>query len=150
MPIEVHVVDTVPTTEYQGTVYDQRVVVELPDSTEMGLFDPNMEVTEDMVCQHRLINLSLLISGEDIAVVGDENLGVRPQSDSSISWNNHVYTTRVEGISFEGATAEVNLDVGIGDLTLNIRSDLAGNMSSGDTIRIEAQRSDVKNVVEGI
>lgn len=146
MAIEARIVDAIPTSEYDGKVYDQRVVVELPGGSKLGLFDPDMKVMEDMVSEVHQIEIGLLIPEGGISVVSGEDIGISPESSSPSSWNNHAYTAKVEERTGNGETVEMLLDLGIGCLTLNVRSSLVENVNVGDIIQIEAQRSDLKRV----
>lgn len=146
MVVQASIVETEPTSEYQGTIYSQRVVVKLSDGTKIGLFDPDVAVSSEMVGSTRQLELSLLV--EDVERVTETELGVVPVDENPTQWNGHTYNGKITSVASDGEYATIDLDFGLGSVEFDCDANLTADLSAGHSIRVTAQRSDIKALVE--
>ena len=144
--IEVELLGSRPEAMYQGTVYDQSVVVRLPDGSRMGLFDKDVLVDEDLVGQETNLVISLLSNSEDV-VRGIDQKGIESNQENPGGWNDHIYHGEVTEVLEETESSyKVRFDVGYGDVIVYLDREQFDDPPLGDFLQITATRSDIYRV----
>lgn len=144
MTVEATIIRTEPDTEYQGTVYDQNVIVELSDGTRLGLFDPDAIVDSTLIGKTLLLTITASMFDSNPEKVSKPTTRVSPSSDQPLFWRGHVYQGRIaEILSWIEDRNEIRLDIGIGTMIVRPRRDEIGDMQEGDYMRVKASRSDI-------
>lgn len=145
--ISVTVSQVEPETEYEDTVFDQTVIIGLPDGSEMGLFDKDALVGENMVGKETRILISTLTNDSSIERTTEEKKGIKPYSDDPRSWNNHVYCGSVAQIvESEHSHYKALLDIGIGGILFRPSKKRHPSLQVGDSFEVTAIRSDIYDV----
>ncbi len=95
MSLTAKIIEIIPDVEYEGVVYEQRVVVALPTDTQIGLFDYDLHATSDMVGTKRQLSI-LAYMPTEVDVVMDSEPGIEPSNSESawletshLSWSYH-------------------------------------------------------------
>ncbi|MFC7047155.1 hypothetical protein ACFQH6_18710 [Halobacteriaceae archaeon GCM10025711] len=147
MTIEATIIRTEPDSVYQGAVYDQTVVIELPDGTRFGLFDPDVTVGSKFIGQTVQLTVTVLVHEGGIERLTEGMGEIIPSTDNPLSWRNHVYVGRIdEFLSWSGNRREIQLDIGTGTIIVRPKQELIGELREGDILRIDASRSDVTGI----
>lgn len=145
VPVTVSQVE--PETEYEGTVFDQTVIVDLPDGSEMGLFDKDVLVSDDMVGKQKRILISTLTNNPNVEQTTERTKGVYPCSEDPHSWDNHVYSGSVDQIMrSDDSHYKMLLDVGIGEIIVRPSKEQFPDLEVGNSFRVTAIRSDIYDV----
>lgn len=136
-----------PETEYEGTVFDQTVIVGLPDGSEMGLFDKDVLLSDEMVGEERRILVSTLTNESGIKRTAEGKRGVQPNPKNPLSWDNHAYCGQVNQIIGEtDRKYKILLDVGDGKVIVRPKKEQFPDLEVGDVFQVTAIRSDVYDV----
>lgn len=146
MTIKAKITRIEPTTEYQGTIYDQNVVVELPSGILIGVFDLNMLVEEDMVGETKDLKISLLVGKSSIELREDIEPHIDPSGEDPEFWKNHVYFGKVMHISEEERHYVMSIDVGDGQVLVQTKEETFPMPEIGSGLRVRASRSDLRGV----
>lgn len=147
MTVPAKVVEIEPTTEYEGTVYNQLVVVEFPNGVRLGLFDPDAIVDDQMVGQQKEICIGTLTESEGYELVDGRDRQINPSEDEPLHWRKHTYYGEVVDISEHlEHTYEVELDVGMGTILANPDKDRFPDLDVGDFLKVETLRSDIHDI----
>lgn len=145
MTIQCTIVETTPQSEYDGRVYDQIVTVQLEDGQEIGLFDPNVQVTDELSGLTVTAELGFLLRDctvlESTATLGIDSAG----RDTA---NGHRYTGSVRQISRQQDSCDVELTLPDGSLLFTAQSDTLTGVQRGDIVSMDAQRSDLVSIPE--
>lgn len=141
------IIETEPSTEYEGVVYDQKVIVELEDGTTIGLFDPELMVDPEATGEKRDILISVLTSPSKLKRIPDGEYDVKPPDDQPLFWQNHVYRGGVIDLSPESEFTTITVDFGVGELTTRLRTDEIPGLSIGEFVQIDAVRSDIDDII---
>lgn len=147
MPIESKIIDTTPDTEYKGTVYEQCVVIELPDGEQMGIFDSDMIISDGMIGE----TLSLSILGyipKSVEILDESDHQIEPFPDAPLDWQNHTYYGRIEKIGSSNNPKRLLLDVGYGTVQIDsdIHTYIDEELVEGMYIRVQTSRSDLLGI----
>lgn len=136
-----------PETEYEGTVFDQTVIVGLPDGSEMGLFDKDVLISDHMVGKQKRILISTLTNNPHVEQTAERTKGVYPCSENPHSWDNHIYSGSVDQISrSDDNHYKILLGVGIGEIIVRPSKDQFPNLEVGDSLHVTTIRSDICDV----
>lgn len=135
-----------PTTEYEGIVYDQNVVIELPSGITIGVFDMDLLVDEEMVGGKRDLEISLLVGESSIEPCADIDPHVEPSVKDPEFWKNHTYFGTVRNVSEEEEHYVISLDVGEGQVFLQTKEETFPIPDIGNSLRVKASRSDLIRV----
>ena len=146
MSTDIKILDTEPATEYEGTVHDQLVTVRFSDGTKLGLFDPDMIISSDMIGSQMAIEISLLTSPEHINQIGKINQGISPDTERPMFWQSHVYSGYISEKNTSSEFTELILDIGFGTVRTRLRSDEVAELSPDDALQTEATRSDIDRI----
>lgn len=144
MTIEANIVDVLPHCVYQGTIYEQRVVLQAA-SVELGCFDPDMHASESMIGERCEIDIyPALPTAVEWAVEPD--IGIKPNPDKPQDYADHQFCGHVVSVS-SGWPKSVELDVGVGTVTPRFSEkppehieyhDIVTAFETGDVIRVTA------------
>ncbi|MFC4249504.1 hypothetical protein ACFOZ7_21655 [Natribaculum luteum] len=130
MAIEANIVDIPPHCEYQGTIYEQRVVLQAA-SVELGCFDPDMHASESIIGERCEIDFyPALPTAVERAVETD--VGIKPNPDEPQDYTDHQFSGHVVSVS-SGWPKSVELDVDVVGESLEL--DPIALDTSGDGIR---------------
>lgn len=146
MTIKARILKVEPTTEHEGIVYDQNVVIELPSGTTIGVFDMDMLVDEGMVGEMRDLKISLLVGKSSIESCTGVELHIDPSRNEPEFWKNHIYYGVVGSVSEEEGHYVISLDVGEGQVNVQTKKETFPIPENGDSLRIQASRSDLRGV----
>jgi hypothetical protein len=139
--IESKIIDIVPDVEYEGTVYEQRMVVELPDCVRIGLFDYDLHAKREMIGDKKALSILGYIPN-DASVEIDLEIGIEASTSKPLDWKNHTFRGYIERVN-EGEA--VVLDVGYG--TVQIDNDVAelvdGQLKEDQFLQVRTNRSDL-------
>ncbi|SFL69430.1 hypothetical protein SAMN04487950_4630 [Halogranum rubrum] len=147
MGVEVGVVGIKHQTEYQGTVFDQSVVVRLPDGSKMGLFDKDVLVSDGLVGSECIIAISTLSTVSGVEEYSNQK-GIEPTPVDPEGWSDHTYCGEVVGLlESTDSSYKVQFDVGCGDIIAYLDRDQFDDSPIGCLLRIKAMRSDISGVL---
>ncbi|SFL69463.1 hypothetical protein SAMN04487950_4632 [Halogranum rubrum] len=147
MTLEATIIRTEPDTVYQGTVYDQTVVVELPNGIRFGLFDPDLVVDSKFIGRNVQLTVTVLAHEGGIERITDGIGEINPLKDDPLFWRDHVYVGKIRDIlSWSENRREIQLDIGDGTIIVRPKQDMIGELREGDQLRIKASRSDVTGI----
>lgn len=152
MTIEANIVDVLPHCVYQGTIYEQRVVLQAA-SVEFGCFDPDMHASESMISERCEIDLYPAVpTAVERAVETD--VGIKPNPDEPQDYSDHQFCGRVVSVA-DGWPKSVKLDVSVGTVTPRFSKetpehieyrDIVTALEVGDIVRVTAGRTDVRGI----
>lgn len=146
MSLKATILDTKPETVYQNTVYEQVVVIKLTNSKQLGAFDDDMVISHDSVGDDMKINVSLLPSSKEIEVIDHTEKRIKPNPDVPLHYKNHEYYGQVQRLEDETAeTYRAELDIGVGTVLLFPFKEYNEDLTEGEYIRIEADRTDISS-----
>lgn len=140
MTIESKIIDVVPDGEYKGTVYEQRVIVEFPDGTQIGLFDYDLHADPEMVGKTKSVSIFAYIPRE--ATVCNGEPGIIPNAEEPLEWKHHVYCGKVTTVEEDGT---VLLDVGYGDVRVDsdVHEVVEHQIQENHFLKVRVNRSDL-------
>lgn len=140
MAIEAEIVDVLPDVEYKGTVHEQRVIVELPDEIQIGLFDYDLHADPEMVGEVKSVSIFAYIPSE--ATVCNGEPGIVPNADDPLEWKHHVYRGKVTTVEGDGT---VVLDIGYGDVRVDsdVHGSVEGRIREDMFLKVRVNRSDL-------
>lgn len=140
MPIKSKIIDVVPDVEYKGTVYEQRVIVEFPDGTRIGLFDYDRHVNPEMVGRSKSVSILAYIPSEVNVCNGKP--GIVPNADNPLEWKHHVFRGNVTNVEKDGT---VVLDVGYGDVRVDadVNELVEDGIHEDQSLEVRVNRSDL-------
>ncbi|KAB1190454.1 hypothetical protein GJR96_15865 [Haloferax sp. MBLA0076] len=146
-----HVIDIVPGAGYQGVVYDQWVVVQSSNNTELKVFDNTVLVASD-VHVGRECELTLLAQPSKIEQKAEPPLGIDIESQDDIILTGRVIDTAVRDIWHpEPDRPLLALDVGAGEVLVTTIPELGrqlddGDVTIGDYLQVVAYRVDLLEI----
>lgn len=147
MSLPVTILERRPFTVYQDTVYEQTVIVEATNGQRFGLFDDDMLVDEDLVGSEAQISVSLLPKSKKIQTVEQRQKRIEPNPKSPLDFDNHEFYGELELLEENSEeTYKAEVDVGVGTVQLYPFKAYNDHLSPGQTLRINAGRSDVSSV----
>lgn len=140
MAIKAKIIDVLPDVEYKGTVYEQRVIVEFPDGTQIGLFDYDLHADPEMVSKTKSVSIFAYIPSE--ANVGNGEPEIIPNVDEPLEWKHHVYRGNVTNVEEDGT---VVLDVGYGDVRVDsdVHELVKNQVQKNQFLEVRVNRSDL-------
>lgn len=131
--------DVIPNAVYQGTVYDQRVVLEFENGTTLGAFDLDRRIDPSTVGRWKQIELRLLVTESQVNPIDHERRDVRPNPADPLDWSDHTYYGTVAGTDDND---RVILETEHGCVKFRHDEPLRGD------IRVRAMRTDIGPVSE--
>lgn len=144
MTIIATVLRTESTAEYQGRVYEQNVIIELSDGSQLGVFDPDMLVKSHHIGEKSRLTIGLLTGSGNIEVIEETDPRVEPSEEQPLFWKNHVYYGTVTDIGPGGGFQyDAVLDVGAGTVQFGPRKESFPELAIGDHVRVNALRTDL-------
>lgn len=138
------IVEVVPDIEYKGTVYEQRVVVEFTDGTQIGLFDYDLHADQDMVGETKQLSIFAYIPSK--VTINDGTPKIIPDANDPLDWKHHTYQGKVVRIE-EDET--VVLNVGYGDIQIDkdIHDVVESRIQEGQFLEVRVNRSDLVAII---
>lgn len=142
-----------PGARYMGTIYDQTVIVELPNKIQFGLFDGAiMRCTADMI--GKITELVILVPISNIEKISETELRVESSPEKPISYRGHVFYGKIKKIKIKDIWSKkehryknlVLVDVGLGDILAQFDEKLLKKFNEGDYIKISAVRTDLLSI----
>lgn len=153
MPVIGEIIDVVPETEYQDTVYEYRVVVNI-DGAQIGLFDPDRLASPSLIGEQCRLDITPFIpTGVDSGC--DTTSGIIPNQSDPDGYSDHTFRGRIESISDDGSQTVVVLDVGAGTVSIEFPEQTPDHItyqetlervSPGDTIAVDVSRVDIHGI----
>lgn len=133
-----------PETVYEGTVYEQRAVLESPEGVAFGVFDPDLILEEALVGEEVVLEVSLLVARGGVATVSGAEPGIVPNPDDPTGWAHHRFVGRVvDVVARDEYFYQVSLDVGCGAVWFLLERDEYERPRVGVTMEVAAGRTDV-------
>ncbi|WP_049923135.1 hypothetical protein [Halopiger djelfimassiliensis] len=93
MAIAGRIVEVSPHCVYQGTVYENRVVVET-DESRFGCFDPDMNALESMIGEHRDMDIYPALP-TSVEPANEDEIGTEPNERNPDDYTDHTFCGRV-------------------------------------------------------
>lgn len=149
MSLHVTLQELHPESIYQGTVYEQRAVLESPDGVVFGGFDPDLVLDEALVGEEVVMAVSLLATRGGVRPSTGEIPKIMPNSDDPTGWANHTFIGRVaEVVDYDEYFYQIWLDVGCGKIWFLLEKEGYDRPRVGAMLEVAAGRTDIDGVVE--
>lgn len=145
--LPVTIVDQNPETVYQDTVYEQVIVVETSTGKVFGVFDNDMEIYPSAAGDSIDLDIWLLPRSKRIKTIGEVRKEIVPNDEDPRGFSNHEFYGEI--ISLEEHTEDSyvsEIDVGPGTVLVYPFKSQNQHLSIGDTVYIEASRTDVAGI----
>lgn len=154
MSIMATILKVVPDTEYQGTVYEQRVVVK-KDDTVFGIFDPDKHADADLESEAHELRIQPFIPTEAWIESGQDG-GIRPDPDQPRGYANHTICGTVEEVSDTWPKRiELTLNHGSVDIAFKRETpdhidymEVVDAVTAGDFLCVTVSRTDLHEIVD--
>jgi hypothetical protein len=134
---------------YEGKVYDQYVFIELSDGKIIGLFDPDMSASPDLLNKVKDITVDAILAFVD--KVPEPKFGVESPISEEGKYHppssGHVFFGKIEKIYGEHYNQIV--DIGVGKIMVSpIQIEKHKSFKIGDFVKIFGSRADLFRVYD--
>lgn len=151
MTVTATLVRTESSSEYQGVVYDQLVVIEIMNGPRLGVFDSDMLVAQSALGERKELSLRLLTGQSGIEQVSETEPRIEPADDSPLTWQGHVYFGRIAHVEPDGEHEyDASLDIGVGTVSIMPRKEEFPQLSKGTYLKTHALRTDLYGLEESV
>lgn len=147
MTLTATITDILPETVYQDTVYDQRPVIETSNEVQIGLFDPDLLASSNMIGDTVELTVVAYIV-KDAKKLDNETKEIIPNEAKPRDWQYHTYIGEVVEMPASGSSKYLLLDVGDGVVSVDtdVIEVIEEPVSKGDYLRVRVSRSDLHGV----
>jgi hypothetical protein len=146
--------ELVPVTEYDGSVYEQTVVLEITPLGTVDVFDGSMLVSEAQVGTEQEVTLLGLVSEFEVQPDSSESNIDRPDnshSEWSYRFEGNVSEIDTNGMLIEGYNTILKLAIGTAEVYLKPNKECVdaveqGRLTEGSAVSMVVSRLDVVSI----
>lgn len=151
--LEAKITGIEPGAGYMDALYDQTVLIELPDGKQIGLFDSViMKATPDMIGKNK--NIVILVPVSNIKKIHKTEPRIEPSYLKPLSYKGHVYYGKIEKIGVKDEWHNefkyknlVSVNVGVGEILVDFDKERLKMIEAGDYVQIYALRTDLNKIL---
>lgn len=145
--LKAKIVKIKPGAGYEGKIYDQDVILELPGGIRFDVFDSFMRVKETVVGETKLVEISIGLAN----VTKETNPHFEVIPDVSLNrkstWG-HVFFGKVRDI--DEKFKMILVDIGAGTIKASIDRNLKGEIQIGGFVKVFSVRADINGIHDDV
>ncbi|WP_094229199.1 hypothetical protein [Methanolobus psychrotolerans] len=133
---------------YEGKIYDQDVIIELSNGKRIGLFDPDMSVSHDMLGKIKDITIYVIFA--TVEKLSKPEYCVQAAALTKGEYNDpsfgHIFFGKIEEVNDE--RHELFVDIGVGKIMVSPGQEEYKSFQTGDFVKVFASRTDLFRVYD--